>query len=81
MSDAYKCDRCGKFYDAQDEYWVKIANGIYNRTFDNNNELIIRSISIYDRNIDDTRRLDLCALCANELAEWLCDKDSKNRKN
>lgn len=71
MAIALKCDRCGGLYEHHRvEYMGNYINGIQ-----------IINTNIDCGNIWDTRTLDLCPKCCEELIKWLGDEKEEGEED
>lgn len=67
MADAKKCDRCGKYYDAESSKDKNFrVNGI--------TVYQMALINAYDHPIHN---YDLCDQCARDLFHWLCKEEEE----
>ena len=74
MSDAKKCDRCGKFYEKNsisfERYGTNIINGEYT---------IVSGLSLTTQFPGVFKPYDLCDECLEQLIDWLeCQKKGEN---
>lgn len=73
MSNAKKCDRCGKFYENH-----KRRFRMDNNDFKNANLAWIKLVDVNDHYITS---FDLCEDCVKELWHWLLNGEVRNEQN
>lgn len=67
MSKAYKCDRCGKFYDKK----LRSDQTIKFNFIDGLNDLPVYDVLLTVNLIKETKlTLDLCPSCLDEFCMW-----------
>lgn len=74
MAKAYKCDRCGKYYDRQ----TVTYNDDPGRTAQEGDHFykIIRSFAGYGPRADES--VDLCPECLNDFHNFLKNKEAED---
>ncbi len=70
MASAYKCDRCGTFYDSSDIFK-------YDGTEDSE---AWRYTLVKDCHPYPDHNIDLCPACKVMLYEWIIEYDELNKK-
>lgn len=66
MSNAKKCDRCGKLYENYEGYEVENGGNKYN----------ILTLLHHWKTV--SRSYDLCPKCMESLIEWITEADNGN---
>ena len=75
MSKAYKCDRCGRFYDVKPRSEKTIKFNFIDGTYDLPVDDVFLTVNI----INQTKlSLDLCQSCLDEFCAWYNDEKYLN---
>lgn len=66
MTNAKKCDRCGKLYELYDGYEVVKGGNMYN------------TLGLFNHWDSAIQSYDLCPECMESLIKWIKEKEAKN---